>query len=214
MAARVKSRIADGVGHLTLANADRRNALSADLVEEAFAVHREFEDAGLRVGVLAAEGPVFCAGGDLKEKRIPGVTPAGLRLIEAFDTSPLLWIAAIQGPALGAALQLISVCPRAVMASDAWLCLPELQHGRFPRPVVAAMAGAIGPRRAMRMAMTGEKMGAAEALSVGFVERVVDAAELEKVVEEEAVALARVDADALTAARLAWRTRLGTREAG
>lgn len=213
MSSYVKSRIEDGVGYLTLADPDRRNAMTADMVDEALAVLQEFADAGLKVGVLNAEGPVFCAGGDLKAKRIPGVPPAGVRLIEGFDASPLLWFAAVEGPALGAALHLLSTCPRVVMSSSAWFAVPEFLHGRFPRPIVAALAEVIGPRRAMRLAMTGERLTAEQALDLGLVEKVVDPDQALKTAGEEALAFAKLNTESLDNGRLAWSTRLETREA-
>lgn len=207
----VKYRIEDGVGYLTLADPARRNALTAELVEQALAAHQAFVDAGVLVGVLAAEGPVFCAGGDLKAKRIPGVPPAGVTLIERFEASPLLWIAALGGPALGAGIQLATAAARVVLAEDAWFAVPEFAHGRYPRPVVAALAEIIGARRTMRLMMTGEKVDAAEAVRIGLAERVVRAADLGKTVAEEALALSKLPPETLTAARDAWHVRFGTR---
>lgn len=207
----IRHRIEDGVGYLTLADPDRRNAMTADLVDQALAAHQALADAGARVGVLAAEGPVFCAGGDLKAKRVPGVPPAGVTLIDTFTASPLLWIAAVSGPVLGAGIQLAATAARIVAADDAWFCLPEFVHGRYPRPVVAALAEIIGPRRAMRMMMTGEKVPAEEAVRIGLAERAVPAADLPKAVAEEARALAALPPQALEAARDAWHARFGTR---
>ncbi|MDK1361695.1 enoyl-CoA hydratase/isomerase family protein [Arthrobacter sp. zg-Y1219] len=209
----VESRIEEGVGYLTLADPDRRNAMTADIVDEALAVLQEFADAGLKVGVLSARGPVFCAGGDLKAKRIPGVPPAGVRLIDAFETSPLLWFAAVEGPALGAALHLLSTCPRVVVSSSAWFAVPEFLHGRFPRPIVAALAEVIGPRRAMRLAMTGERLTAEQALDLGFVESVVEPGQALKTAAEEAMAFAKLNTESLENGRLGWSTRLETRKA-
>jgi enoyl-CoA hydratase len=209
----VTSRIEDGVGYLTLADPRRRNAMTADIVDEALAVLQQFADAGLKVGVLNAEGPVFSAGGDLKAKRVPGVPPAGVRLIQGFEDSPLLWFAAVEGPAFGAALHLLSTCPRVVMSSEAYFAIPEFIHGRFPRPIVAALAEVIGPRRALRLAMTGERLEAAQALEMGLVESVVEPGLALKTATEEAIAFAKIPAEALDNGRLAWGTRLETRQA-
>lgn len=212
MGSYVRSRVQDGVGYLTLADPERRNAMTADLVDEALEVHREFAEQGLKVGVLNAVGTVFCAGGDLKAKRVPGVPPAGVHLIEAFETSPLMWIASVHGPALGAALHLISTCPRAILSASAWLAIPELIHGRYPRPILAELAESIGPRRALRLAMTGERLSAQDALALGLIERVVAPEELEGETIAEAQALNAIKPDALDLAREAWRSRLGLRK--
>lgn len=209
----VRAEIAEGVGHLVLDLPERRNAMTAELVDAAIAAHDDFVRSGVKVGLLSSVGPVFSAGGDIKAKRIPGVPPAGVRLIDTFDASPILWVAAVHGPAFGAALQLLTTCVTVVMADDAYLAVPELVHGRYPRPVVAALAEVIGPRRAMRMATSGERMSAEEAYRLGLVEYVVPAADLDQFARERAVALAGIDQsnDALTLANEGWRSRLGTR---
>lgn len=209
----VRAEIAEGVGHLVLDLPERRNAMTAELVDAAIAAHDDFVRSGVQVGLLSSVGPVFSAGGDIKAKRVPGVPPAGVRLIDTFDASPILWVAAVHGPAFGAALQLLTTCVTVVMAEDAYLAVPELVHGRYPRPVVAALAEVIGPRRAMRMATSGERMSADEAYRLGLVEYVVPAADLDQVARERAVALAGIDPsnDALTLANEGWRSRLGTR---
>lgn len=209
----VRVEIKDGVGHLTLDLPERRNAMTAELVDEAITAHDSFARDGVRVGLLSSTGPVFSAGGDLKAPRIPGVPPAGVRLIDTFDASPMLWVAAVHGPAFGAGIQLLTTCTTVVMADDAYLAVPELVHGRYPRPVVAALAEVIGPRRAMRMATSGERMSAAEAYRLGLVEYVVPAADLASFAWERAVSLASIDQanNALRLANEGWRSRLGTR---
>jgi enoyl-CoA hydratase/carnithine racemase len=123
-------------------------------------------------------------------------------------------VAAVHAPVFGAGLQLLTTCPTVVMAEEAFFCVPELGHNRYPRPVLAALAEVIGPRRAFRMATTGEKMPAEEAYRIGLVEHVVPAERLMSFAAERAAALAGVDesvADALTLASEGWRNRLGTR---
>lgn len=207
----VTSRIEDGIGYLTFNDPRRRNAMTQDLVDQALEALREFAEAGIKVGVLDARGPVFCAGGDLKAKRIPGVSPAGVHLIQAFEDSPLLWFAAVEGPAFGAALHLLSTCPHIAMSSEAWFAIPELLHGRFPRPIVAALAEVIGPRRALRMAMTGEKVDAGLAREWGLVESVTDPGQALARATELATTFAALPEETLDNARLSWGSRLETR---
>lgn len=207
----VISRIEGGIGYLTLNDPRRRNAMTQDIVDEALAVLREFAEAGLKIGVLNAQGPVFCAGGDLKAKRVPGVLPAGVHLIQAFDDSPLLWFAAVEGPAFGAALHLLSNCPHVVLSQDAFFAIPEFLHGRYPRPIVAALAEVIGPRKSLRMAMTGEKVSADLAQDWGLVETVVEPGQALARAGELAATFAALPAEALENARLSWGSRLETR---
>lgn len=213
--AAIGREIVDGVGVLTLDLPEKRNAMTKDLVDQSIAAHNEFVAAGVKVAVLAANGPVFSAGGDLKEPRVPGVPPSGARLIDTFDTSPILWLAAVHAPAYGAALQLLTRISTVVMAQEAFFALPEMLHGRYPRAIVHAVAEVIGPRRAFRMATTAERMTAAEALRLGLVEHVVPAEQVRDFVLDLARRLAAIDPahQALDLAAESWRTRLGTRQA-
>lgn len=210
----VTHEVVDGVGLLTLNLPEKRNAMTKELVDQALAVHDDFVAAGVRVAVLSSRGSVFSAGGDLKEPRVPGVPPSGVRLVDTFDTSPILWVAAVQAPAYGAALQLLTRISTVVMAEEAFFALPEMLHGRYPRAIVNAVAEVIGPRRAFRMATTAERMSAAEALRLGLVEHVVPAEELAGFALDLARKLAAIDPahQALELATEGWRTRLGTRE--
>lgn len=210
-ATKIEWSVEDGIARFRLTDPDRRNALGPDLVEQALDGLAQIEQQGAKVGVLSAEGPVFTAGGDLKEKRVPGVPPSGVKLIDAFDRSPVLWHAAVHAPVLGAGLQLLSSCARVVMSDEAFLMLPEFPHGRWPRPVAQAIAPQIGARRAMRVTMTGEKITAAAALELGLVERVVPAADLMSAVDEEVAKVAVVDPAQLDIAINAWLTRFETR---
>lgn len=205
--------VVDGVGLLTLDLPEKRNAMTKELVDQAIAAHDALVEAGVAVAVLAANGPVFSAGGDLKEPRVPGVPPSGVRLIETFDASPILWVAAVHAPAFGAAIQLLTACSTIVMSEETYVAVPELLHGTYPRPVLNAIAEVIGPRRAFRMATTGERMPAAEALRLGLVEHVVPAAEVSDFARQQASALAGIDTsrNALSLAADGWRSRLGTR---
>lgn len=209
----VTSRIEQGIGYLTLNDPRRRNAMTQDIVDETLTVLQEFAQAGLKIGVLNAEGPVFCAGGDIKAKRVPGVPPAGVHLIQGFEDSPLLWFAAVEGPAFGAALHLLSTCPHIVMSSEAFFAIPEFLHGRYPRPIVAALAEIIGPRRALRMAMTGEKLEAVTAREWGLAETVAEPGQALATATEMAETFAALPAETLDNARMSWGSRLETRMA-
>src|SRR4051794_12889717 len=115
----------DGVGHLRLERPDKRNAINHAMVDEAIDSIGRFVDSGVSVAVLCASGPVFCAGSDLDEPWDTGETPAADRMVAALLERPILWIAAVAGPTLGAGVGLVAACPVAVAADSAWFALPE-----------------------------------------------------------------------------------------
>src|SRR5579862_8456720 len=115
----VRIDVADGVGVVTLDEPDRRNALHLEMVKRITDAFDEFEAPGSGVGAVVVTGtpPAFCAGadlGDLGAEMSPDDRERGLRAIyEGFlrvSRSPLPTIAAVNGAAVGAGVNLALVC--------------------------------------------------------------------------------------------------------
>jgi enoyl-CoA hydratase/carnithine racemase len=124
------------------------------------------EERGVRVAVLAAAGPVFCAGADLAE--LDSGFNAPVELAERLRRSPTFWIAQVHGGVLGAGIALVTGCHAALGDADAWFCLPELGHGFYPEPVIDWIAGqGVGRRWLHGLAVTSRRVTAAEALANG-----------------------------------------------
>lgn len=207
MTAIVHSSCADAVGTVVLADLAEENALTRALVDDVIAAERSLVEAGASVGILAAEGPAWCSGGDFKAKRVPGQPPAALELFAALEESPIMWLAAIGAPALGVGINLAVVCPRVLIADDAWMAVPGWSEGRFPGPLTALLGRIVGDRRALRLAMTEERVDAAECVRIGLADEVVAAADLMDAALAQAQALAAVDPALRAAARAAWSAR-------
>lgn len=207
MTSEVRASCADGVGLVVLADAEDHNVLSRALVDRVVAAHDEFVATGARVAVLAAEGPAWCAGGDFKAKRAPGQPPAALELFEALENSPILWLAAIAAPALGVGINLAILCPRVLMADDAWMAVPGWSEGRFPGPLTAELGRIVGDRRALHLAMTEERIDASECVRLGLADEVVASADLMASALGQARALAAAPPELRAAARRAWAGR-------
>lgn len=170
----------DGVALLTLNRPHARNAVNAELATALGQALEDLEaDPGLRVGVLAGAGPVFCAGADLKALSTgQPITADGhpewgfAGLVQHEITKPL--VAAVGGFALGGGTEIVLACDLAVLSDDASLGFPEVRRGLF-----AAAGGLIRmPRQVptkvvMELALTGGSIDAAEALRWGLVNRVV-----------------------------------------
>lgn len=177
----VEWRTDDGIATLTLADPARRNALSAALRADAAARFDEFERrADLRVLIVAARGPVFCAGGDLAEM------PAAPAAARRFLADVLGWlqiperigkpvIAAVDGPALGGGFELAMSCDVIVASERASFGTPEALAGLAPAFAMVRLPSLIGPALTKQLAFTGRAVSAAEAHRLGLVAKLAPA---------------------------------------
>jgi methylglutaconyl-CoA hydratase len=178
-----------GVLTLTLDRPDKRNALSSALIEALLiAVERADLDAQVRVLVLKGAGKDFCAGADLEEllasadREMAENEASALRLGALFQALRLLpkpVVAVVQGRALAGGCGLVTACDLVLAAEDAQFGYPEIQRGFVPAMVMAMLVRQVGEKQALHLTATGRLFGAAEARELGFVSRIIPAAELE-----------------------------------
>ena len=170
-----------GVATLTLNRPQARNALSVALLD---ALQGEFDaiatDKSVRVVVVAATGPAFCAGHDMKEIRAhPGLAnyqalfAQSGRLMKSIVGLPQPVIAKVHATATAAGCQLAATCDLVVAASDAHFATPGVNIGLFCSTPMVALSRAIGRKQAMEMLLTGEAVDAERAYRMGLVNRVV-----------------------------------------
>jgi methylglutaconyl-CoA hydratase len=191
---------------LTLDRADKRNALSAALIE---ALHAALEradlDADVRVVVLRGAGRDFCAGADLDELlasadlTLAENETAALRLGRLFErmrSLPKPVVAVVHGRALAGGAGLVTACDLAIAGAGAQIGYPEIQRGFVPAMVMTLLRRAVGEKRALDLVLTGRVLSAAEAQTAGLLGRVVPDEELER----EAGALVSVLAEASASA--------------
>jgi enoyl-CoA hydratase/carnithine racemase len=173
---------------LTLNRGERFNPLSSAMIAVLKAeLAAAAEDENVRVIVLAALGPGFCAGHDLKEMRAhAGDASWQRRLFE--DCSRLMItltqipqpvIARVHGIATAAGCQLVAACDLAVAAEEARFALPGVNVGLFCSTPAVAVARNIGWKRAMELLLTGEPIDAQTAQAWGLINRVVPAEALD-----------------------------------
>lgn len=182
------------VAVMRLQRPEKRNVLNSVFIGQAAdAVARLAAMDGVAVAVLTGEGPSFCAGADVRElHELTSVTAASFiaslhALFAAIRSAPQIYIAAINGYALGAGCELVAVCDLRVAAQDAAFGMPEIRVG-IPSVIEAALlVQLIGLGRTAEMVYTGENLTAAEAKAAGLVNRVVPAERL----LDESLALAR-----------------------
>jgi cyclohexa-1,5-dienecarbonyl-CoA hydratase len=142
----------------------------------------------LKAVVLAAEGKAFCAGVAVEDHLGDRAKP----MLEAFHlvfrslrALECPTVAAVQGAALGGGAELATFCDLVVADGTATFGQPEIKVGVFPPIAVLHYPLRVGPARALRLLLTGEVIGAAEAERIGLVDRVVPAGQLAEAVESE-----------------------------
>ena len=180
---------------LTLNAPERRNAISsfADCAEVEAACHRIAADDAIRCVIVTGADPAFCAGGDIKAMRdrrgiMAADSPAQMRenYRRGIQRIPLaLWeldvptIAAVNGPAIGAGLDLACMCDMRVASDKAIFAESFIRVGIVPGDGGAwLLPRAVGLSMAAEMALTGDPLNAEQALAARLVSRVVPHAEL------------------------------------
>jgi len=170
---------------ITLNRPDQRNALSLALMREVIECLGELERNGeARVIILAAAGPAFCAGHDLRE--MTGLGADAYREIFAVCTEmmskiqsvPQPVIAEVQGMATAAGCQLVATCDLAIASDRTTFATPGVRIGLFCSTPMVAVSRALGRKRALEMLLTGDTIDACTAADWGLVNRVVPEAEL------------------------------------
>lgn len=173
---------------LTLSRGERFNPLSSAMIAALQAeIDTAAEDENVRIIVLAALGPGFCAGHDLKEMRAHAGDAAWQRrlfedcscLMMTLTQIPQPVIARVHGIATAAGCQLVAACDLAVAAEDARFALPGVNVGLFCSTPAVAVARNIGWKRAMELLLTGEPIDAQTAQAWGLINRVVPAEALD-----------------------------------
>ncbi|MCU0306477.1 MAG: enoyl-CoA hydratase [Thermoleophilia bacterium] len=174
------------VATITLNAPERRNALSLALMRDLTRALRAAGGApGVRAVVIAATGPAFSAGHDLRELRgadealTREVFAACAELMATVHGVPPPVIARVQGIATAAGCQLVAACDLAVAAEEARFATPGVRIGLFCSTPMVEVARAVGRKRAMEMLLTGDPVDARTAADWGLVNRVVPAADLE-----------------------------------
>jgi enoyl-CoA hydratase/carnithine racemase len=203
----VTYEVTNGVAWLTIDRPEARNALSKAVREGLFdGVHRFNADAEAKVLVLTGAGDkAFCAGGDLKEMNDTALQvppPDFLPQLGRNIDVPKPTIAAVNGIAYGGGFLLAQQCDLVVAAEHARFAVSEVKIGRGS-PWAAPLSWLVPPRVALKILLTGDPIGAAEAQSYGLVNDVVPAEEL----RERTQALAeRIAANAPLSVLAAKRT--------
>jgi enoyl-CoA hydratase/carnithine racemase len=173
---------------LTLNRPAARNSLSATMIASLHAELNEIrDDKAVRGVVIAANGPAFSAGHDMKELTARRTDPdrgraffaemmaACSAMMQAIVHLPKPVVASVQGIATAAGCQLVASCDLAVASEAAGFATPGVDIGLFCSTPMVALSRNVPRKQAMEMLLTGEPVSASRALDIGLVNRVVAA---------------------------------------
>ncbi|WP_421844291.1 enoyl-CoA hydratase [Mycobacterium sp.] len=165
---------AEAVMIIELQCPERRNALNSQLVEELREAMQNADAGSTRVIVLTGQGTAFCAGADLSGDAFAADYPDRLvELHRVMDAVPMPVIGAINGPAIGAGLQLAMQCDLRVVAPEAFFQFPTSKYGlALDNWSIRRLSSLIGHGRARAMLLTAEKLTAEMALHAGMANRI------------------------------------------
>jgi enoyl-CoA hydratase len=181
-----------GVATIMLDRPDARNALNGAMCDALCeAAARAAADTSVRLALVRGNGPVFCAGADVKERQgmsreeVRARRLKGFAAYAALEALPMPAIAVVQGAALGSGVEIAAACDFIVALPDAVFGTPEALRGtvgatqRLPR--------VLGKRLAKDLMFTGRRLTAEEALVAGLVSRISQ--DVEKEISEIAEAI-------------------------
>jgi isohexenylglutaconyl-CoA hydratase len=199
----------------TLNRPQAKNALNAEIVDGLFALCDLLAiDGSARALVLRGAGGSFCAGGDIKEfaSQMMAADPSpGERdpveisnrrfgdLLLKLDALPQAVISVIEGAAFGGAMGFVAVSDVAIAAPGAKFSLSETTLGLVPAQIGPFVVRKIGLFNARRLALTGQRFGAEEAMRAGLVDRV--AADVDAALTETLNAIGRCEPAATAATK-------------
>jgi len=198
----------NGVATITLDRPEARNAVNLALCDALIeAAKRASADESVRVVLVRANGPAFCAGADLKERQ--GMSEAQVRerrtrafaAYAALEALPMPSIAVVHGAAVGSGCEIAAACDFIVATPEASFRTPEALRGtvgatqRLPR--------VLGKRLAKDLMFTGRALTAQEAQEAGLVSRIAAASRLQAVLDEITAAIVQAPPQALRLAKRA-----------
>lgn len=172
---------------LTLARSEKRNAFTPTMVNEIHhAFQRANEDEEIKLVIIKAEGPVFCAGMDLKTFENPDVdivnpqiSNVNISLGEVFDSLLKPSIALVEGNVLAGGFLIILGCTYVFCGRNVQFKLPELELGLFPFQVMASLLKVMPEKKALQLCLQTEYFEAEKAKELGIVDGFLEETNLE-----------------------------------
>ncbi|PVH25807.1 enoyl-CoA hydratase/isomerase family protein [Sphingobacterium corticibacter] len=192
----IKTRKEDHIFHLILARPAKRNAFTpATISEIAHAIEQINQDDGITVVVLSAEGPVFCAGMDLKtfrdeslDVRNEAIPHIDISLGEVFTKLHKPSIAVVEGDVIAGGFLYVLGCTYVFAKPEVRFRLPELDLGIFPFQVMASLLRVVPEKKVLQLCLNTDYFSVEEALSVGIVDGYLEEGALQNLLDKFAKA--------------------------
>lgn len=181
----VETSVTGAVMTITLADVERRNALSAELTSELIAAFRAADgDESVRVVVLTNAGHVFCAGADLSARSSGSGAPAAVvrpeDLFGHIRRSPKPYVGRIAGHCVAGGMGLAAACDLSVASDDAKFGFTEVRIGVAPAVISVVCLPKMRPADARAAFLRGNRFSAAEAVEMGLINAAVPAGDLDE----------------------------------
>lgn len=204
---RVRVARSEGVGRITLARPEKRNALDRQMADEiAQALESLASEPETRVILIDAEGEDFCAGADLdaleslldadREAQLDDARALG-RVFTSIRQLPIPVVAAVRGRALAGGAGLATACDIVLAHPNATFAYPEVRIGFMPAMVMTILRRIIPERQAFDLAITGRSVTAGEAEKLGLVSRVLAGEQFGSQVDEICQTIAKSPPEAV-----------------
>jgi methylglutaconyl-CoA hydratase len=199
----VLHEVANGIATLTLNRPDNRNALSPELINGmADGLAAAVADDDVRVIVLTAVEPAFCAGADLKGTSSDEIAKVDLPgLLDLIQLGPKPVVGRINGHCTGGGVGLAAACDISIAAVDVQFGFTEVRIGAAPAMISVVVLPKLRRGDAMELFLSGEKISAARAAELGLVNHAVPRAELDTAIGELTGKLVRGGPEALAASK-------------
>lgn len=192
----IETEFLHGVGRVILSRPEKRNALTREMLDQfCVGIQRLQSSHDFRALVVQATGSVFCAGMDLAQMQARAEDPnrneqwradaeSYYNAIVSLLDCRIPTIAAISGPAIAGGVGLALACDIVIAADTAHFALPESRRGIIPAMVTPLLLRRTGPARAGYVLLAGQSIPAAQALTMGLCDLVVDRSAIEATVNE------------------------------
>lgn len=193
------------VATVTLDRPEARNALNLPMCEDLLAVAKELKSGAARLVFIRGAGPAFCAGADTKEradKDAAWVRERRMKAFAAYDAFESLEvpvIAVVEGAAMGAGVEICSICDFVIATPEAFFGTPEAQRGTIG--ATQRLSRIIGRQLAKDMMYTGRRLSAGEAMDFGLVARLAPKDRLEAEIAAVTKAILQAPAGAIRLAK-------------